>query len=325
MAGDHDYGERRRGGRYYEGDAGYGGGNSWHQPYYQRNGKGGGPSDKLSHPPLPQAVRGVEEATSPNEWALHCAAVTLEHQNAEKSQVETTLSQIVLWLNPPASSQVLTAVVGAGLGGAIVRTIRKFRNEPPTVALACIAGHRVAGSSEGANAQLRAGAVEEVVALMDRHPNHGGVQNVSLLLLSALLKDTSSARQSVSLGLVQRVLRAMEATMGREVQFNGLGVIKALADQGRAPRAGLQDAALRAKVTHQADAVLTVLANDVLALVTPRFKEMLCWHWQSGWCKLGPRCTYAHGPADLRGGTGGVGPAHPQMGPQHPQHMQGQI
>jgi len=135
---------------------------------------------------------------------------------------------------------------------------------------------------------------------MDRHPTHGGVQNVCLLMLCVLLKDSTAARQAVTLGTVSRVLRAMEAIAGREVQFNGLSALRLLTDNGRAPRAGLQDAALRAKVAHANDNPISAVANDVLALVTPRFKEVLCWHWQSGWCKLGPRCTYAHGPTDLR-------------------------
>jgi hypothetical protein len=48
------------------------------------------------------------------------------------------------------------------------------------------------------------------------------------------------------------------------------------------------------------DEALCEVADDLLNVVTPRFKEVLCWHWQSGWCRLGPRCTYAHGVSDLR-------------------------
>jgi len=193
-------------------------------------------------------------------------------------------------------------VVGAGLPAACVRAIRKYRNEPPTVALACIACARQADGGEAAGALIRASGLEELGVLMDQHPLHGGVQNVSLLFLAALLNDITAARQAVSLGIVTRVLRAMEATTGREVQYNGLNSLRLLTDNGRAPRAGLQDAAIRAKAAHQHDAAVCALANNVLALVTPRFKEVLCWHWQSGWCKLGPRCTYSHGPTDIRGG-----------------------
>jgi hypothetical protein len=146
---------------------------------------------------------------------------------------------------------------------------------------------------------------------MDRYPGHGGIQNVCLLVMSVLLKDHAAARQALSLGAVARVLKAMETTEGREVQFNGLTALRLLTDTGRGPRGGLhdaaarakedvQEAAMRSKATFQNDESVQKAANDVLALVTPRFKEVLCWHWQSGWCKLGPRCTYAHGPNDLR-------------------------
>ena len=53
-------------------------------------------------------------------------------------------------------------------------------------------------------------------------------------------------------------------------------------------------------------------------LIFLNFQEVPCWHWQSGWCKMGPKCTYAHGTEDLRGGAreardqreGGTGTAH---------------
>merc|ERR1719464_2677678 len=104
---------------------------------------------------------------------------------------------------------------------------------------------------------------------MDKHHNHGGVQNVSLLLLGVLLKDGGTARQAVSSGVAPRVLRAMQSTEGREVQYNGLQALRLLTDNGRAPRAGQQEAALRAKAAHASDNGICGIANDVLALVTP--------------------------------------------------------
>eukprot|EP00913_Durusdinium_trenchii_P021909 g20587.t1 len=68
-------------------------------------------------------------------------------------------------------------------------------------------------------------------------------------------------------------------------------------------RTSIQEAGLQAKVHHQSDGALCQAADDTLAFVIPRFKEVPCWHWQSGWCKMGPKCTYAHGSEDLRGGT----------------------
>lgn len=297
--GAHDYGERRRG--QHDG-GGRSGGSAWH-----KQGVHGSSTtvEKTSQPPLLAAIKGVAEANGPTEWALRCACVTLEHQKVELEEADRTLSRIVEWLIPPVSPQVLSLVVSSGLPGAIVRTIRKYRNEPPVSALACIACSRAAGGNESASAHVRAGVLEEVGSLMDRHPAHGGVQNVGLLLLCASMKDASAARRAVSLGFVARVVRALEATDGREVQYNGLGALRLLVDNGRAPRVGLQDVSMRAKTTHQNDTDVCAVADDILAMVIPRFKEMMCWHWQSGWCKLGSRCTYAHGPAEFRGGSDG--------------------
>lgn len=236
---------------------------------------------------LPVALKGVEEATGPTDWTLRCSAAVLENPTIGRVEAEAVLQKIATWLLPSADRQV-------------VRALRKFRNEPLVAALCCVVIMRSSGNTEAASVHLRAGALEEIGLFMDRHPLHGGVQNVCLLALCSLMKDGTVARQAVTLGAVARVLRAMEATAGREVQYNGLAALRLLTDNGRAPRAGLQEAAMRAKVAHQNDNALCTIANEVLALVTPRFKEVLCWHWQSGWCKLGPRCTYAHGPADLR-------------------------
>ena len=32
----------------------------------------------------------------------------------------------------------------------------------------------------------------------------------------------------------------------------------------------------------------------------PKFRTVLCWHWQHGECPFGADCTYAHGPHELR-------------------------
>lgn len=253
--------------------------------------------------PFQQALRVVDSATSFNERALRSAIIVLEHPRCGQAESEAVLSRLCAWLAPPTPSQAQAFCVAAGLPGCVVRALRRFRGEPPIAALACVAAVRSAGVPEGLVAYMRAGAMDELAGLMDRHRAHGGVQNVSLLLLCGLSKDGSAARQAVSLGFVQRIFRAMESTIGgREVQFNGLSALRLLMDGGRGPRAGLAEAAMRAKVAHQHDVPLCNVANDVLAMVTPRFKEVLCWHWRSGWCKLGPRCTYAHGPSDLRGG-----------------------
>jgi len=263
-------------------------------------------------PPLPVAVRGVSEAAVPSEFALRCAGVVLDHPAADRSEVEAVLSKLGVWISSSVTPQVLAQFVAVGVPSAIVRSMRKLRGDPPAAALACVVLVRYFGSSHcehnggcgrGAMSQLQAGAIEEVIMLMDRHPSHGGIQNVCLLLFGVLLRDGSAARHAVNGGAVAKVIRAMEATAGREVQYNGLAALRLLTDTGRAARPGLQEVALRAKAAHEGDSGVCSAADEVLALVTPRFKEVMCWHWESGWCKLGPRCTYAHGPADLRGAT----------------------
>lgn len=249
---------------------------------------------------LPAALRGVEEASEPTEQSLRCAAAVLESAASGKGECETVLAKLNSWL-VPSGRQVMMQIASSALPDAVVRGVIKFRDEPLTAALCCNVLVRSSGTAEGAAAYLRAGAFEEVGGLMDRHSAHGGVQNVCLIVLCGLMKEGHAARQAVNSGALPRVLRALEATTGREVQVNGLSALRLLAEQGRAQRAGLQEAALRAKVGHQSDNAVVAAADEVLALVTPRFKEVLCWHWQSGWCKLGPRCTYAHGPSDLRG------------------------
>uniref|UniRef100_A0A7S4SBF7 C3H1-type domain-containing protein n=1 Tax=Alexandrium monilatum TaxID=311494 RepID=A0A7S4SBF7_9DINO len=271
------------------------GGSVWHHP---RNGSL--PSADKSIP-LAVAMQSVSDAGEPDEWVLRCAGAALENPSAGRGEAEAVLTKLSTWLAPPASPQVLSQIASSGIPVAVVRAIRKYRSEPPAAALACVVVVRSSGTAESTSAHIRAGALEEVSGLMDRHPSHGGVQNVCLILMDRLLKDSSTARQAVSSGAVSRVVRAMEATPGREVQYNGLAALRVLADIGRAPRSGLQEVAMRAKAAHSSDAALCNMANDVLALVAPRFKEVLCWHWQSGWCKLGPRCTYAHGPSDMRG------------------------
>lgn len=277
-------------------------GNAWSNSRHNGSAQGAPPQPAAVDKNLgiSAALRGMDEATEPTEWALRCAAAVLDAAASSRSQCEVVLAKLNNWLGPPSDPQVLSQFASSAVPGAVVRVIRKFRNEPLAAALCCVTLVRSSGCSECASIYLRAGALEEVGGLMDRHPNHGGIQNVGLLVLCGLVKDSVAARQAVSLGATARVLRAMEAIAGREVQFNGLSALRLLTEQGRAQRAGLQEAALRAKVAHQSDSTVGTVADDVLALVTPRFKEVLCWHWQSGWCKLGPRCTYAHGPADLR-------------------------
>jgi len=265
-----------------------------------------GSQDKMS---LPVALQGLQDASEASEWACRCACAVLENPSAGRIDMETVLQKLKSWLSPSPERQVITQLIAAAIPAAVVRAVRKFRSEPLAAALGCVVIVRSSGSGEGAAAYLRAAALEEVVALMDRHPSHGGMQNVCLLVLCGLVKDATAARQAISLGLVTRVLRAMEATQGREVQLNGLSALRLLTENGRSQRLGVQqdaalkakvDAALRAKVAHQYDTTICEIADDVLAMVTPRFKEELCWHWESGFCKLGPRCTYAHGRADLR-------------------------
>jgi len=213
------------------------------------------------------------------------------------------------WISSSVTPQVLAQCVAMGVPSAIVRSMRKLRSDPPAAALACVVLVRYFGNvhsehngcARGTVSQLQVGAIEEVIILMDRHPSHGGIQNVCLLLFGVLLRDGSAARHAVNGGAVAKVIRAMEATAGREVQYNGLTALRLLTDAGRAARPGLQEVALRAKAAHEGDSGVCNAADEVLALVTPRFKEVMCWHWESGWCKLGPRCTYAHGPEDMRG------------------------
>lgn len=254
---------------------------------------------------LSEAFGAFEKATSPSEWAMQRAFTVLDHPRAIRKEIEVVLIKIFSWLSedtPGGNSKALAAFHSAGLHHASVRLMRKYCEEPPVVGLIYQVLQRAAhGNAETAAACVRAGALEEIVSLMDRHQSHGGIQNVCLRLLCDLIQEGGSARQAVSLGAMSRVLRALETTAGREVQYNGCAAVRLLADSGRAPRSGLQEALMRAKADHENDASLCNLANEVLALVTPRFKEVQCWHWQSGWCRLGARCTYAHGQEDLRG------------------------
>lgn len=297
-----------------------GGYNQGTQPQTQQSG------NSASLMPLAKAVQGVEEASAISEHLLRCAAAAMDNLQASRAEVEAVLSKLVALLQVPVSAQATQLIASSPLPGSVVRTIKQFQDAPPCVSMACVVAARSSGSMESATAYIRAGALDEVNSLMDRHASHGGVQNVSLLMLTGLMKDHTVARQAVAGGTVNRILNAMELTSGREVQYNGLLALRLLLDSGRnsraflqdnprAPRANLQEAALRAKVNHQSDNAVCNASNDVLALVTPRFKEVLCWHWQSGWCKLGPRCTYAHGQSDLRGdGRGACESVRPGKG-----------
>jgi len=263
-------------------------------------------------------VKSVEEASSPSESLLRRAALVLDNSRATRKEIEPVLKKLCSWISegsPSYTSQAFSLFQASQVHSSVVRTMRRFREVAPVAASACVlAGRSSRSSSETANTYIRAGVLEEILAIMDAHQMHGGIQNVTLLLLSDLMTDSrpsdhtkhtsrwedgSVARQAVSAGAVSRVLRGLESTNGREVQYNGCVVLRLLLDIGRAPRAGFQEAAMRAKGHHQSDEELCAVADDVLSLVTPRFKEVLCWHYQSGWCRLGPRCTYAHGQEEL--------------------------
>lgn len=289
-------------------------GGGYNQSNQQQTQQSGNVANVMS---MATAVKGVEEATAITEHLLRCAASAVENAQASRAEVEAVLSKLVALLQPPVAAQATQLIASSPLPGAVVRTIKRFQDAPPCASMACVVAARSSGSTESATAHIRAGALDEVNSLMDRHASHGGVQNVSLLMLTGLMKDHNGARQAVASGTVNRILSAMELTSGREVQYNGCLALRLLLDSGRnsraflqdnprAPRANIQEAALRAKVNHQSDNAVCNAANEVLALVTPRFKEVLCWHWQSGWCKLGPRCTYAHGQSDLRGDGRGI-------------------
>merc|ERR1719329_2097608 len=114
---------------------------------------------------------------------------------------------------------------------------------------------------EVAAACIRSGAIEDVLGLMDRHELHGGIQNVCLRLLCDRMKDTASARQAEKLGALSRVLKALETTTGREVQYNGCAALRLLADIGRAPRAGLQEVLMKAKGEYEGDIAMQKLTN----------------------------------------------------------------
>mmetsp|Transcript_54501 Transcript_54501/g.100836 ORF Transcript_54501/g.100836 Transcript_54501/m.100836 type:complete len:290 (-) Transcript_54501:156-1025(-) len=250
---------------------------------------------------LTSALAAFEETSeTPAERSLRCAGSVLEHHSAGRYEAEVVLQKLCTWFEKPQKPQVNKEIMQASLPGVLVRTLRRFNQEPPLAALVCMAIMRAGGSPECANAHVRAGLFTEVGELMDLHSGHGGVQNVCCLLVCEMAKDNSVARQAVSHGVVPRLIRALENSCGREVQYNGCKALRYLADGGRAPRTGLQEAAFRAKSNHQGDDDLVHMADELLATVTPRFKEVLCWHFQSGWCRLGPRCTYAHGQADLR-------------------------
>eukprot|EP00747_Dinoflagellata_sp_TGD_P065583 gnl/TRDRNA2_/TRDRNA2_154416_c0_seq3.p1 gnl/TRDRNA2_/TRDRNA2_154416_c0~~gnl/TRDRNA2_/TRDRNA2_154416_c0_seq3.p1 ORF type:complete len:322 (-),score=48.44 gnl/TRDRNA2_/TRDRNA2_154416_c0_seq3:139-1104(-) len=261
-------------------------------------------------PPPPPAVRHDDKdainsstASSANERIMRRSGLVLEHPSVGREQAETVLAKIISWLSPPVQPQIHGALVSSRVLVALVQSFKKWRDDPPVVALACVATAR---ANMASTALAQAGVLEEIGLLMDRHPHHGGVQNVCLLSLCELGKDIGIARHSVSLGMVARILRAMETSTGREVQNNGCVVLRLLAESGHAPRTGIQEAAFQAKASYSNDSNLCSNANDLLAIVTPRFKEVLCWHWRSGWCRMGPRCSYAHGPEDLRGNKNGL-------------------
>mmetsp|Transcript_2952 Transcript_2952/g.5093 ORF Transcript_2952/g.5093 Transcript_2952/m.5093 type:complete len:353 (+) Transcript_2952:63-1121(+) len=287
-------------------------------------------SDQVSDSPsmpLESGLAGLEDATTINEHVLKCATAVLENPETEESDMEEVLSKLRTLLTP-LSPEAASLLAASKLPSTLVNLMKQYQEQIPIAATAAAVAGRLSGSPEATSALLRAGALDEVLAVMESHSNHGGMQNVCVLLLAGLLKDAGVIRQAVAAGAVVRVVASMGLTSGRALQLNGLKALQLLMDSSRhsrpflqdnpkAPRAAVQEAALQAKVVYQADEQVCKAADELLALVTPRFKEVLCWHWQSGWCKLGPKCTYAHGHEDLRtsyaGGKGlGKGPAGPK-------------
>jgi hypothetical protein len=283
----------------------------------ERSAVGGGGASGSSGG-IVDVVKIIEEAPLPSESLLRRAALVLDNSGATRKEIEPVLKKLCAWISedsPSYTPQAFSLFQASQVHSSVVRTMRRYRDLAPVAAAACVLAARSSRSSvETTNTYIRAGVLEEILAIMDAHPTHGGIQNVTLLLLADLMKDSrlsehakhtsrwedsSFARQAVSAGAITRVLRGLESTNGRQVQYNGCVVLRLLLDNGRAPRAGLQEVAMRAKAAHQNDEELCAVADDVLSLVTPRFKEVLCWHYQSGWCRLGPRCTYAHGPEEL--------------------------
>eukprot|EP00927_Polykrikos_kofoidii_P022185 TRINITY_DN20759_c0_g1_i1.p1 TRINITY_DN20759_c0_g1~~TRINITY_DN20759_c0_g1_i1.p1 ORF type:complete len:367 (-),score=58.40 TRINITY_DN20759_c0_g1_i1:79-1179(-) len=253
-------------------------------------------ADTLS---LPLALQGMGGATEPTEEAWRCVCVALEHPNIERAGVEEALGTLTRWLECPAWQQAVSTAAAHDVPRAIMHALRRYRNQRLVAALACITAARVASCFENSCIFLKAGALKEVELLMDCHPTHGGVQNVALVFLASLLRDVAAARQAVFIDFTQRVLTSMELTMGREVQRNGLVVLRLLVENGHAQRDGLEELAKRTKLAHEFDDAICKAANDLLVLIAPRFKAVLCWHFEKSWCKLGQQCGYAHGAAEL--------------------------
>ncbi|CAJ1344309.1 unnamed protein product [Effrenium voratum] len=260
---------------------------------------------------LKMALKGVQEASSVSEHGLRSVVAVLDHLESRTEDIEECLLKFNRLLTSTLSSKTLELIAASAFPQSIVKTIKRHLENPPIVAFACQCIARSATSVEAAGSFVRAGALDEAFAAMDAHKAHGGIQNVALFLLRNVLKDPNAARQAVAGGAITRVLAAMNLATGREIQFGGLVSLRLMMEASRAnryywqeslkvARASIQEAGLQAKVNHQSDAALCQAADDVLALVIPRFKEVPCWHWQSGWCKMGPKCTYAHGSDDLR-------------------------
>lgn len=265
---------------------------------------------------LKMAMKGIQEAASLSEHALRCAIAVLDHQEAKADDIEDCLLKFNRLLSSPVpSSKVIDMIASSNFPSSIVRVMRRNKENLPILALACQCVAGSASTADAATSFARAGVLDEVLNVMDSHKTHGGVQNVALFLLRTILKDGTAARQAVQNGAIARVLAALNLSMGREIQYGGLVSLRHMMDASRqnryfwqeslkTQRAQIQEAGLQAKVHHQSDSALCQAADDTLAFVIPRFKEVPCWHWQSGWCKMGPKCTYAHGTEDLRGGHG---------------------
>mmetsp|Transcript_77610 Transcript_77610/g.171430 ORF Transcript_77610/g.171430 Transcript_77610/m.171430 type:complete len:278 (+) Transcript_77610:144-977(+) len=254
----------------------------------------------------------LQEFKVVNEALLESVVELISCSEATAKNIKDGLLKFnSLLITSAPSPQLLETLAETDFPRSMVQQIQWHQDHPPVVGLALQILARCAGAAEKASSfYLRAGALEAALLVMDRHPKHGGLQNAALFLLRSLVKDSASARQAVSNGAVDRVLAALALCLkGREVQYSGLVALRYMLEAGypnrwqdslKTVRANIQEATLQAKVTHQSDEGIHKVADQVLALVMPRFKEVLCWHFQSGWCRLGPKCTYAHGLEELR-------------------------
>lgn len=232
----------------------------------------------------------LQEFKVVNEALLESVVELISCSEATAKNIKDGLLKFnSLLITSAPSPQLLETLAETDFPRSMVQQIQWHQDHPPVVGLALQILARCAGAAEKASSfYLRAGALEAALLVM----------------------DSASARQAVSNGAVDRVLAALALCLkGREVQYSGLVALRYMLEAGypnrwqdslKTVRANIQEATLQAKVTHQSDEGIHKVADQVLALVMPRFKEVLCWHFQSGWCRLGPKCTYAHGLEELR-------------------------